>query len=284
MLINKYNFYTDGLNLPENCPVCGGDLEVQENGQVKCINPMCTQKTAHKIEKCIDKLGVKGAGPAFYEKASKDCKSGLFGFLAMVVANSESDFNKWAGGINGVKVLNKLQKALEKPISVEKYISLLDIEGVGEGQIEKITKAFPNLTLDDFINPKSPADFICEGIKDALAEKIFQGLKDNKDELENCKDFFKIADSKSQITTSVEKSQKLTGLSFCFTGKAEAIGSRKLCESLVLENGGAVSVVKKGLSYLVTDDTDSGSSKNKKAKELGIPVITSFEFKQMIEN
>jgi DNA ligase (NAD+) len=79
------------------------------------------------------------------------------------------------------------------------------------------------------------------------------------------------------------KDGKLTGKSFCFTGKAEAIGSRSKCEELVIANGGTISSVKKGLSFLVTDDTESGSSKNKKAKELGIPVITSFEFKAMIE-
>lgn len=277
MIVNKFSYDLTGLNLPESCPVCGGNLEVQENGQVKCINPMCTQKTAHKIEKCIDKLGVKGAGPAFYEKASKDCKSGLFGFLAMVVANSESDFNKWAGGINGVKVLNKLQKALEKPISVEKYISLLDIEGVGEGQIEKITKAFPNLTLDDFINPKSPADFICEGIKDTLAEKIFQGLKDNKDELENCKDFFKINQKKEPAKTG----GKLTGLSFCFTGAMEY--KRSDLEKMVVDNGGEIASVSGKLSYLVQADPNSTSSKSVKAKKLGVKIITPNQFLEMLQ-
>ena len=80
-----------------------------------------------------------------------------------------------------------------------------------------------------------------------------------------------------------KKEGKLSGLSFCFTGKAEAIGTRTDCENLVIKYGGIISTVKKGLSYLVTDDINSGSSKNKKAKELGIPTITSYEFKSFLE-
>jgi NAD-dependent DNA ligase len=54
MIKNIYNYDLEKLNLPDSCPVCGGDLEVLENGMIRCINKNCEQKVAHKIEKCLD--------------------------------------------------------------------------------------------------------------------------------------------------------------------------------------------------------------------------------------
>ena len=75
---------------------------------------------------------------------------------------------------------------------------------------------------------------------------------------------------------------KLSGLSFCFTGELHSL-KRNDAASLVKENGGTVkSSVVKGLSYLVTNDTSSGSSKNVKALSLGIPVINEEEFLRLV--
>ena len=74
----------------------------------------------------------------------------------------------------------------------------------------------------------------------------------------------------------------LAGLSFCFTGELSI--KRSQAEQLVKERGGTTkSSVVKGLSYLVTNDTSSGSSKNKKAAQLGIPVIDEAAFNKLLE-
>ena len=79
------------------------------------------------------------------------------------------------------------------------------------------------------------------------------------------------------------KSAKLTGKSFCFTGELVTM-KRNDAEALVKKNGGSCkSSVTKDLSYLVTNDTTSGSSKNVKAAKLGIPVITEEEFLALIK-
>ena len=76
---------------------------------------------------------------------------------------------------------------------------------------------------------------------------------------------------------------KLTGKSFCFTGELVTM-KRNDAEALVKKNGGSCkSSVTKDLSYLVTNDTTSGSSKNVKAAKLGIPVITEEEFLALIK-
>ena len=76
---------------------------------------------------------------------------------------------------------------------------------------------------------------------------------------------------------------KFAGMNFCFTGACECGWKRKDCEAKVVELGGKVTAVNKDLTYLVTDDLNSGSAKSKKAKELGSKIITSFEFKKMCE-
>ena len=85
---------------------------------------------------------------------------------------------------------------------------------------------------------------------------------------------------KPQLTS--EEGAVLKGLSFCFTGELNTM-KRAQAEALVKEKGGTVkSSVVKGLSYLVTNTPDSGSSKNKKAQELGTAIITEEVFLNLI--
>ena len=84
------------------------------------------------------------------------------------------------------------------------------------------------------------------------------------------------------ISLTVTSGGTLEGKSFCFTGELRTM-KRADAQNLVKEKGGSVkSSVVKGLSYLVTNDTSSGSSKNKRAAELGIPVITEEEFLALV--
>jgi len=74
----------------------------------------------------------------------------------------------------------------------------------------------------------------------------------------------------------------LNGQSFCFTGKLETM-KRSEAEDLVKQMGGTIKSVSKGLTYLVTNDSESGSSKNIKAQELGVKVISEKEFSKIVE-
>lgn len=274
MIKNIYNYDTNGLKLPTTCPCCGGDLEIKDNGMVKCINPTCKQKVSHKIFQFLIALEIKGAGPSYVDDAAKDVKN-LSEFIGNIVKGDE-DSIKWAGGVNGKKVADRIRKALKKEITLAKFISCFDIEGIAEGQIKKVCKANPEVNIDFFLKPDSVKQFICHGVGEETAKKMYEGLLDRTEEMQESLQYFNI--TKAAEGPKVEGG-KLAGLSFCFTGKA--VLPRKDLEKLVADNGGEISAVKKGLTYLVTDDTESGSSKNKKAKELGIPVITSSQFLEM---
>lgn len=276
MIKNIYNYDLEKLNLPNSCPVCGGDLEVLENGMIRCINKNCEQKVAHKIEKCLDKLGVKGAGPAYFTKASKDCKN-LFDYLSSITKSDEESV-KWANGINGEKVAKKVRAALKKEISISTFISCFDIEAVGEGQIDKVLTSIPKADLNFFLHPGSSKQFICEGISDILADKIYYGMIENVEEIEKCLSFFNVKSNEPKVEKT---GGKLAGLSFCFTG-AMAI-KRSDLEKMVVENGGTVGSVNKSLSFLVQQDPNSTSTKSEKAKKFGTKIISPEEFLNMLK-
>ena len=278
------NYITKNLNLPTVCPSCGGDLTITESGFVECQNMSCKNKVKHMFAEFFTKLEVEGAGEGFIENLAVEKKT-----ITEVLQMSNTDFYNVIMSKNGYKIHMNLHKALAKPMTLAKFVSLFDLRGFGEkkfldldqlapfkGVYEEPEAVLAGVTAED-LKKHHPASMVSE---DVIAKFAFEFCLKREDMV----NAIKTGLVKLEAAKKVEvKDGKLTGKSFCFTGKAEAIGSRSKCEELVVANGGTISSVKKGLSFLVTDDTESGSSKNKKAKELGIPVITSFEFKAMIE-
>ena len=265
---------TANLGLPVSCPECGADIEVQENGQVRCVNPDCKKKVLHKFINFFKTLEIDSAGDAFCSAAASEGNTIKF-LIDKGLADSDA-YVRFAGGINGNKVAASLKAKLSEPISAAKFISLFDLEGFGEKKLDKVEDILLKILDRKDILVKDLASK--EGWAETSANDFMQAFAEVKADIMQCKDFF-------DIGSAAVAGGKLEGLSFCFTGKAEAIdGGRKACEKLVKDNGGIVaSGVSKTLSYLVTDDTESGSSKNVKAKQLGIPVISSFQFVDMLK-
>lgn len=279
------NYITKNLKLPTVCPCCGGDLTVTQSGFVECQNITCLNKVKHMFAEFFSKLEIEGAGEGFIETLSKSD----FKTIKEVITADRTEFQNIISSVNGLKIHDNMMAALAKPMTLAKFVSLFDLRGFGEkkfldldhlepfkGVYEDPEAVLAGVTMDA-LKKHHPASMVSEDVIQKFAFEF--ALK--REDMINClkTGLFKLAPAEVKEV----KDGKLSGKSFCFTGKAEAIGTRSQCEELVLKNGGTISSVKKGLSYLVTDDTASGSSKNKKAAQLGIPVITSFEFKEMIE-
>lgn len=265
---------TANLGLPTSCPECGADVEVQENGQVRCANPNCKKKILHKYINFFKTLEIDSAGEAFCSAAASEGNTIKF-LIDKGLVNPDA-YVRFAGGINGNKVAASLKAKLSESISAAKFISLFDLEGFGEKKLDKIEEIL-RLMLDG-AEPTVKEIIEVEGWAIQSALDFLEAFKANKQDIMQCKDFF-------DIGSAPVAGGKLEGKSFCFTGKAEAIdGGRKACEKLVKDNGGIVaSGVSKALSYLVTDDDDSTSSKSVKAEKLGIKKITSYEFLDMLK-
>lgn len=254
--------------VPTVCPICGGEVKVNSSGIPECINKDCPRKVTHRFAKMFEILGIKGAGEAFLN-SMEERRISVLDFIDIVERKDTNLLNDFAGSINGEKILVQFEKAMSSPISTAKFLALFDYGGFDEKKCKLIKKPLDEiykLTFDELIK--------IDGFAGITANSFLKFISSYHDEIEEMRRHFKIMDEE-------KKSGKLNGLSFCFTGAA-CLPRTKL-QALVEENGGTnKSGVSKGLSYLVTDDKDSGSSKNKKAQELGIPVISSNEFMNMI--
>jgi NAD-dependent DNA ligase len=277
------NYITKNLNLPTVCPCCGGDLTITESGFVECRNLKCKNKVKHMFAEFFGKLEIEGAGEGFIENLADHMST-----ITEVVLGKKADFEFIAGSVNGAKIHNNMKKALAKPMTLAKFVSLFDLRGFGEKKFLDLDKLEPfkafyeepeavlaAVTAQDIIK-HHPASMVSEDVIKKFAMEFCLKREDMVNAIKSGE--FTLAPA---VIKEV-KDGKLTGKSFCFTGKAEAIGSRSKCEELVIANGGTISSVKKGLSFLVQEDPSSTSSKSVKARSLGISIISPEEFLEMI--
>ena len=160
-----------------------------------------------------------------------------------------------------------------KKMNLASFIAGFDIEGFGETLAEKIVAAGFD-SLQKMLDATEDQIAAVYGFAEITAHTIVAGLKENAEEMR------KLADGIIEIEQA--GGGKLSGKSFCFTGELVTM-KRADAEQLVKKNGGQTkSSVTKDLSYLVTNDTSSGSSKNQKAAKFGIPIINEEEFLKMV--
>lgn len=276
------NYITKNLNLPTVCPCCGGDLTITESGFVECQNMSCKNKVKHMFAEFFTKLEVEGAGEGFIENLAAEKKT-----ITEVLQMSNTDFYNVIMSKNGYKIHMNLQKALAKPMTLAKFVSLFDLRGFGEKKFLDLDQLAPfkdvyeepeavlaAVTAQD-LKKHHPASMVSE---DVIAKFAFEFCLKREDMV----NAIKTGLVKLEAAKKVEvKDGKLTGKSFCFTGAMDY--KRSDLEKMVVDNGGTVSSVKKGLTFLVQADPSSTSSKSVKAKSLGIEIIAPEDFLAMIK-
>lgn len=258
-------------NMPETCPICGkSSLKLLSNGTIICSNPLCRGKLSHQIARMFSALNVKGAGEAMIEKITND-SSGIINLLKDAFNYTDSStlankWNKWAESINGEKVLKSFSSKIKEPISLSKFLGILDYEGFDEKKL----KVFDKYSLDEFLNLNYNKIINENGFAEISTNKILNMIKECRDEITNLAPFFVFKGNE----TCKEKSSKG---SVCFTGAGPL--PRKDLETKSKEKGFEVKdSVTKDLSLLVMADPNSSSSKAVKARMLGVKVMSYEEF------
>lgn len=269
-LIAQYNW-----NLPSKCPTCGGDLYINSSHTIiKCTNPNCVSKLLGKLMKWIQKLEIKEVSTATLERFIKE------GYIKEGIADLYKlpyDKIKILSGF-GEKSAENIRKSInkKKEISLSLFISGFNIEDVGERVSDKIIKKIGATKIEDLFSKTSYHDFVTDGIGDLTANKFKEGLHANKHDMLETLKFIHIMEENKM-------GKKFENMSFCFTGAMQY--PRKDLEKMVVDNGGtALSAVSSRLTYLVQQDPTSMSNKSKKARDLGIKIISPEEFLQMVNN
>ncbi len=272
---------SDSLEIPDKCPVCGEKTVIHKENDVEvlfCENPDCLAKKIKSISLFVsrDAMNIDGMSEATIEK-----------FIARGFLHELADLFKLERYKDeiismegfGEKSYEKLIKAADaaKVTTTAKFIYSLGISGIGLSNAKMICKALDN----DFdkIRKVSREELIeIDGVGEVLADSFvrFFEKENNNHVVDDLLKIIKIEDSESSVQNDME------GMNFVITGSVNHFSNRGAVKELVESRGGKVtgSVTSK-TKYLINNDSTSNSSKNKKAKELGVQIITEDEFIDM---
>ena len=266
--------------MPDCCPVCGHRLVRDEGGvDLKCMNLMCPGTLVNRIVNFVsrDCMDIKGFGTEYIRKLTEEK---YIKDIADVFELKDKRGALIEGKLLGLekntdKLLNAIETAkTETP--ADKVLAGLGIPGVGKATAKELIRTFGS--IDALSEADKEALSAVQDIGEISAEGIYNFFRDegNRELLVRLKDLgLNFAKDENEVQGS-----SLAGLTFCITGTLEGM-SRSEAEALIESNGGKpVSSVSKKTSYLLMG-ADAGS-KERKARELGVPIIGIDELKEMI--
>lgn len=274
----------DYITYPNYCPICGGltKLETENNSTVLvCTNDNCKGKLLGKLTHFVSKNAVNIDGLSestlekFIELGWLTCFEDIYKLKSYA-----SEMVKLEGF--GEKSVKKLLKSIEmsRDTTLDRFIYSLSIPLIGRSASKTISKYF-NGDFDRFCKEccLNPFDFtVLDDFGEAMNDSINDYIEKNVVMIGNLAKemYFK----KPKIVSS---SNSLAGKVFCITGSLNHFVNRDEAKEKIEQAGGKVSgSVSAKTSYLVNNDVASTSGKNKKAKELNIPIISEEELIKML--
>lgn len=278
------NYTKSGMvKIPDVCPVCGGAARIQDNAGVKslyCINPDCQAKKtkAYSLFVSRDAMNIDGMSEATLEKLIDA------GFIKEYADIYELDrFKEEITHMDGFgeKSYEKLisAAAAKREIPMHSFLYALGIGGIGVANAKMLCKAF-DYDFDKIRHASRKELEGVEGIGRVLAETFAAYFEDEKNNasVDSLLKHVRFMDMKDR------SEQKLKGITFVITGSLNNFSNRNELKELIEKLGGKVAgSVSARTNYLINNDIASNSSKNKMARELGIPIISEEEAIKMLE-
>ena len=275
---------SNSAHVPEKCPVCGSATRLDsENGveTLVCPNPGCQAKQIKSFTLFVsrDAMNIEGLSEMSLEKL---IARGLIREPADLfrVEIFRDEFVNMEGF--GEKSFENLKNSVEKAkdTTPERLLYSLGIPGIGKANARLIARHCHNkwnsiqtLDFDELVS--------IEGIGDVMAESFIRYFDDEKNKKN-------IADILAEVRldeSEEEKDDALAGLTFVITGSLNSFENRDALKSAIEKAGGKTAgSVSSKTDYLINNDIQSGSSKNKKAKELGVPIIDEDTVIDWLEN
>ena len=272
---------------PERCPVCDSETKlVTENGStvLVCTNDSCYAKRLMQMVHFVsrDAMNIEGLSEATLEKliAKKLIKTGID--IYSLKEHKDEIINDDEMKIRDKSfenLINSIERS--KDVMLPNLIYALGIKGIGLATAKDIVKAYPELTLESFSEITKEELTNVNGIGDNLAESIISFFEND----ENIALIKALGDTlRISVPAAAATDSELTGKTFVITGSLEYFSNRGECKDRIEALGGHVaSAVSNNTDFLVNNDITSSSSKNKKAKSLGIPIITEDELLNMMK-
>lgn len=270
------------IRIPSQCPVCESPTQiVKENDSevLMCTNPHCKGKLLGRVSHFVSKKGMDISGLS--EETIK--KFIELGWIAEItdIYNLDKYYDRLStmSGF-GKKSVDKLRKSIEnsKTVRLDKFIASLSIPGIGTSQSKELVKAFG--AWDKFRDASvGYYNFTqLDGFGDVLNNNIHSWFED----MSNIADYLaSLMAFESEDNSKTNNS--LNGKSFVVTGKVYKFKNRDEVKEAIEKFGGKVTgSVTKSTFALINNDIESNSSKNKKAKELGVQIINEEQLIEML--
>ena len=272
---------TTHLSLPEKCPVCGGEtgIEVSDSGtkNLVCKNSNCEGKLINKLDHFCSKKGmdIKGLSKATLEKLV------AWGWLENIyeIFQLEFYYHDWIvkagfGEKSVMKIINAIDE-VQKNADFVSFISALGIPLIGKSvatlllEVCSSYEEFRQLIDEDF-------DFtVIHGFGYEMNKAIYNYDFTYADKIARILTF-----KNNEIVKNNNKS--LNNLTFVITGKLKSYKNRDELKSFIESCGGKVAAsISAKTDYLINNDVNSTSAKNKSAKDKGIPIISEEDFKNL---
>lgn len=266
------------LEIPDACPACGAATVIKnENGTetLNCPNPECPAKNIKLFSLFVSRnaMNIDGISEATLER-----------FIAEGFLHRLSDIYKLSDYKDRIVVLdgfgeksyNNMLSSIEKSrkCTMEGFLYGLGISGIGVANAKLIVRYFKS-DFDRIMNATVAELCEIEGVGDVMARDFteYMSKADKREEIERLL---------SEIEFVIEENtaeQDLEGKTFVITGSLNSFPNRDALKKVIEDRGGKVAgSVSSKTSYLINNDINSNSSKNKNAKKLGVPIITEEDF------
>lgn len=271
------------ISIPSTCPICGGSTElVKENNSIvlMCTNSNCKGKLLGKLTHFVSKnaMNIEGLSEATLEKFIE--LEWLTCFEDIYNLDVEEDQMVKLEGF-GEKSVRNLLSSINKSTNttLDRFIYSLSIPLIGRSASKTISNYF-NGDFDRFYKECYDGSFdftVLNDFGESMNESINEYIEKNAIMIKNLSEYF---DFENPCVTT---SSNLSGLTFVITGNLNHFSNRDEAKNRIEAAGGKVAgSVSAKTSYLVNNDVDSTSGKNKKAKELNIPIISEEELIEML--
>ena len=271
-------------DIPEVCPVCGGATRIAMENETKtlyCTNPKCQAKHVKSFTLFVsrDAMNIEGLSEATLEK-----------FIANGYVKDLTDLfhlDRYAEEIKnmdgfGEKSYENLRNSINnaRTTTLPRLVYSLGIPNIGIANAKVICRALGN-DPERVMNASAEELNEIPGVGEVIAKAYVDYFAD-----EEHRDVYRRLLEEVDIPKEEETAdgQKFAGVNFVITGSVEHFANRAEVKEEIEKRGGKVtgSVTSK-TNYLINNDVNSTSSKNRKARELGIPIISEEEFLKMLE-
>ncbi len=271
------------LTIPDTCPVCGEKTQIKQQNDVKvlyCVNENCQAKHVKGFTHFVsrDAMNIDGLSEATLEK-----------FIQMGFVKEFADLfhlNRYKDDIIamegfGEKSYDRLIFSVEeaRKVTPAKLLYSLGIANIGLSNAKLICRHFDN-DIEQIMHAGQEEIVGIDGIGEVIAESLTDYFKDE----ENVRCFYDLLKEVELLQENISSDGKLNGLVFVITGNVEHFANRNELKAYIEQNGGKTTGSVTGkTNYLINNDVHSASSKNKKAQELGVAIISEEEFLKLTE-